>query len=104
MNVSFATTQSEPLVVGADEVFAALAITLDSASWSLAGGSASLTLADPTRTKTTLAGTISSDSVTVAWTVAAPEGMWYRAWTFIDSTGFEQITEPFAFQVVSSPI
>ncbi len=103
MNVSFDTTQADSLVVGADEVFGALGITLDDAPWSLAGGTASITLAAPNGVRTVLAGTISSDSVTVAWTVTDHPGEWYRAWTFIDSSGFEQITLPYNFAVVSSP-
>lgn len=108
MQVSFTSTQVNALVIGATETFGALGIVLitpanpNGAPWNLNGGTASITLADPYGTPITLAGTISSDTVTVAWTVAGNPGDWSRYWTFTDDTGLTQVTIVYPFQVVGT--
>jgi hypothetical protein len=102
MLVSFTTTQNATgLFVGATEVFGAIGILKDGVPWLLTGGSATLTLTSPSGSITTLNATISSNSVTVGWTVPNAPGRWFREWTFSDSVSFVQLTGMCQFTVAN---
>ncbi len=110
MLVSFTTTEIDPLVAGATEVFAALNILLQNdavppvaAPWDLTGGSATLKLTPSGgAAPTVLVCAIATNNVTApAWTVNTP-GLWARTWTFTDAFGFVQVTKPLPFQVSGS--
>lgn len=105
MQISFSTTQTDPLYAGSTEIFAALGITLTNPAtgittpWDLTGGSASMLMMPPCGTPTfALAGTINTNSVTFTRWTTTP-GEWVRQEIFSDSTGFTQLTQPYPFTV-----
>jgi hypothetical protein len=106
MVVSQSTTQVDPLVVGATEVFAALNIQLldeegVAADWDLTGGSFSFTLTGPGNPPivTVLDCAISTNNATAPrWTVNTP-GRWEIGGIGTDSTGFAQPLKPLPFLV-----
>lgn len=105
MNTRLVTTGIVPLTIGSGDEFL-LKPTLDDLPWSLAGGTATLILADPNGVLYNFTAQIDPTgfSANYVWPVSGPVGSWARAWKCVDVNNVTQVSQPIPFNVISSPI
>jgi hypothetical protein len=102
VNEGIVTTGLEPLTIGSSRTFELL-ILRDGVFWNLTGGSGHLLMTAPDGSSLSLPVVIQNSVAVVNWTVVGPVGAWKRAWDVTDATGVREVTQPVAFDVISSP-
>jgi len=104
MQTGATTTGLRDFAIGSVEKFV-LSVDLNGLPNSLAGGSATITFADPAANLYgPFAASIVGDDAQYTFMIIGPSGGWARSWTFTDANGVHQVSLPIPFDVVSSPV
>lgn len=104
-NLVYPTIGLESAVIGSTKTFMCRP-RLNGLPWNLTLGTAYFQLADPLGNFYSLSAQIVGGGYAAAvnYEVIGPGGSWTYCWNLTDVTGNNQISSPYLFQVISSPV